>query len=110
MNLRDLVIKFSSYAYFIASREWARECSLLPALVCIAPDIAQERRMLRVAQTRLTHVPRLVLWITTEVLLSTYGPLAPIWWKNSPQHSQAEQPGNVRRQLIFDMVPEKIAI
>ena len=104
------MIKFSSYAYFIASREWARECSLLPALVCIVPDIGQERRMVRVVQTRLMQAPGLVLWITTEVLLNKYGPLAPIWLRNIPQHSQVEQLGNVRRQLIFDMVPEKKAI
>ena len=45
MNVRDLVIKFTSYALYIASREWAREHSMLPMLICVAPDIAQERRM-----------------------------------------------------------------
>ncbi len=54
MNVRDLAIKFTSYAHYIASREWAREYSMLPVLVCVAPDIAQERRMQRVAQARLT--------------------------------------------------------
>ena len=110
MNLRDLVIKFSSYAYFISSHEWARECSMLPALVCIVPDLGQERRMQRVAQTRLTHVPGLVLWTTTEVLLNEYGPRGSIWLKNIPLRSHVEQLTNVRRQLIFDMVPEKIEI
>jgi hypothetical protein len=66
--------------------------------------------MLSVAQTRLTHVPGLVLWTTTEVLLNMYGPLVPIWLKNSPLHSHVEQLSNVRRQLIFEMVPEKIEI
>jgi hypothetical protein len=110
MNVRDLPVKFTSYAHYIASREWARECSLLPALVCIVPDIGQERRMVRVVQTRLAQAPGLVLWITTEVLLNNYGPLVPIWLKNIPLHSQFEQPSNIHRQLIFDMVPEKIAI
>jgi hypothetical protein len=82
----------------------------LPALVCIVPDIGQERRMVRVVQTRLAQAPGLVLWITTEVLLNTYGSLVPIWLKNIPLHSQVEQPSNVRRQLIFDMFPEKIEI
>ena len=54
MNVRDLAVKFTSYAHYIASREWAREHSMLPVLVCVAPDIAQERRMQRVAQARLT--------------------------------------------------------
>ena len=69
MNARDLGIKFTSCAHSIASREWARECTLLPVLVCIAPDIAQERRMQRVAQARLAYIPGLVLWTTTEVML-----------------------------------------
>src|SRR5947207_8724156 len=50
MNVRDLAIKFTSYAQYIASREWARERSIMPLLTCVAPDIAQEKRMQRVAQ------------------------------------------------------------
>ena len=79
INVRDLAIKFTSYAYYIASREWARECSMLPVLVCIAPDIAQERRMQHVAQARLSHIPGLVLWTTMGVLLHEQGPLSTIW-------------------------------
>jgi hypothetical protein len=109
MNAHDIVIKFSSYAYFIVSREWARECSMLPALVCIAPDIGQEQRLVRVVRTRLAQSPGLVLWITTEALLNKYGPLGPIWLKNIPLRSQVEQPSNILRQIIFDMVPETIA-
>ena len=37
MNVRDLAVKFTSY---IASREFAREHSILPVLICVAPDIA----------------------------------------------------------------------
>jgi hypothetical protein len=93
MNVRDLTIKFLSYAYYIASREWARERSMLPLLVCIAPDIAQERRIQRVAQARLTSMPELELWTTTEVLLNEHGPLAPIWLQGIPQHRKGAQPG-----------------
>ena len=50
MNVRDLAVKFTSFEYYIASHEWAREGSMLPVLVCVAPDIAQERRVQRVAQ------------------------------------------------------------
>ena len=57
MNVRDLAVKFTSYASYIASREWAREHSMLPVLICVAPDIAQEKRMQRVAQVRLTRSP-----------------------------------------------------
>ena len=36
MHARDLTIKFTSYAHSIASRESARELSMLPLLICIA--------------------------------------------------------------------------
>ncbi len=80
---------------------------MLPALVCVTPDIGQEQRMVRIVRTRLAKAPGLVLWTTTEVLLNTYGPLVPIWLKNIPQRSQVQQLSNLRRQLIFDLVPEK---
>jgi hypothetical protein len=57
MNARDLAVKFTSYAHYITSREWAREHAMLPVLICVAPDIGQERRMQRVAQVRLTSTP-----------------------------------------------------
>ena len=81
MNVRDLAIKFSSYAHYLASRKWESERTLLPMLVCVAPDIAQERRMQRVARARLALPPGVVLmmWTTTLVLLNEQGPLAPIW-------------------------------
>jgi hypothetical protein len=93
MNVRDLTIKFLSYAHYTAAREWARERSMLPLLICIAPDIAQERRIQRVAQARLTSTPELELWTTTEVLLNEYGPLAPIWLQGIPQCRKGAQPG-----------------
>ena len=107
MNVRDLAVKFTSYAYYIASREWAREGSMLPVLVCVAPDIAQERRMQRVAQARLTSTPGLVVWTTTRVLLNEQGPLAPIWLQSLPQSSQAAQSGSSLRQCFFDVIPGK---
>jgi DNA-binding MarR family transcriptional regulator len=57
MNVRDLQLKFASYAHYISSREWARDSSRLPGLLCVAPDIAQERRVQRVAQATLTATP-----------------------------------------------------
>ncbi len=101
MNARDLAIKFSSYEQYIASREWARQHTMLPALICIVPDIAQERRMQRVAQDVLLHSPGLVHWTTTEVLLQELGPLSPIWLRGVPQHSQTAQPGSILRQRLF---------
>jgi len=107
MNVRDLSVKFTSYACYIASREWAREFSMLPALVCIGPEIAQESRVQRVAQDSLTRSPGVMLWTTTAVLLKVHGPLFPIWLKNIPQHSQVAQPSGSLRQIIFDMVHGK---
>ncbi len=107
MNVRDLAIKFTSYAHYIASREWARERSMLPVLLCVAPDIAQERRMQRVVQARLTHTPGVVVWTTTEVLLNELGPLAPIWLQGIPQRRQAAQLGDSLRQRLLDVIPLK---
>jgi hypothetical protein len=106
MNARDLLIKYNSYAHYIASREWAKEYSIPPALLCIAPDIAQERRIMRVAQVRLKHIPELVLWTTTEVLLNEYGPLAGIWLQHIPQSSQEGLSGKLLRRKIFAIVSE----
>ena len=104
MNVRDLAIKFTSYIHYVASREWARECSMLPVLVCIAPDIAQERRMQRVAQAGLAHTPGLLLRMTTEVLFHERGPLAPIWLQGIQQRSQAVQPSGSLRECLFSII------
>ncbi len=82
MNVRDLALKFTTYAHYINSREWARERSPLPQLVCIAPDIAQERRMHRVAQTRQNL--GLVIRTTTATQLAERGLLAAIWSQVMP--------------------------
>jgi hypothetical protein len=101
MNARDLAIKFASYGHYLASREWAKECSWIPTLVCVAPDIAQERRMLRVAQTRLAPIRGFGLWTTTEVLMKERGPLAPIWLLGIPQSNQVSQPEGPYRRCLF---------
>ena len=105
MNVRDLAIKFTSYTHYVASREWAREYSRLPRLFCVAPDIAQERRMQRVAQARLTHTPGVVVWTTTAVLLNEHRPLAPIWLQGIPQRRQAAHSDGSLRQRMFDVIP-----
>ena len=102
MNARDLAIKFASYGHYLASREWARESSRIQALVCVAPDIAQERRMLRVAQARLAPIRGFELWTATEVLMNEHGPLAPIWLQRIPQRSRVSQPKGSYRQCLFD--------
>ena len=106
MNVRDLAVKFTSYAHHVASREWAREHSMLPVLICVAPDIAQERRMQRVAQARLTSTPGLVVWTTTKVLLNEHGLLAPIWLQRRPQMQPRSTICNGSlRQSLFDVLP-----
>jgi predicted transcriptional regulator len=107
MNVRDLAVKLTSYAHYIASREWAREHLMLPVLICVAPDIAQEKRMQRIAQDRLTRSPGVVLLTTTAVLLKDHGPLAPIWLHGIPQSSQVAQSGSSLRQCLFDVIPGK---
>ncbi len=107
MNVRDLAVKFTSYAHYIASCEWAREDTRLPRLFCVAPDIGQERRMQRVAQVRLTSTPGLVLYTTTEVLLHELGPLAPIWSQDIPQRSKAACPDGSLRHCLFDVIAGK---
>ncbi len=102
MNVRDLAVKFDAYQQYISSGEWARERSSLPRLLCVAPDIAQERRMQRVAQTRLTQTPRPVVWTTTEVLLQAKGPIAPIWMQVTFQRNQPDKASVVRRCNVFD--------
>jgi hypothetical protein len=102
MNARDLAIKFTSYGHYLASREWAREFSRIPALVCVAPDIAQERRMLRVAQARLAPIRGFEMWTATEVLFYEHGPLAPIWFHGIPLCSQVSEQEGLHRQRLFD--------
>ena len=110
MNVRDLSIKFSSYAYFIASRQWAREESRVPWLFCVAPDIAQEKRIQRVTQARLMHNSGLLVWTTTELLLDEYGPLAPIWLQGTLESRQGGLPGSVQRYGLPQLMSQSKAM
>lgn len=107
MNARDLATKFASYAQYFDSREWARERSPLPWLLCVTPEIAQERRVQRAAQSALSHLPGRVFWTTTEELLSERGPLAPIWTTGMPSSDQIASPSGSHRQRLFHMHTEK---
>jgi predicted transcriptional regulator len=97
MNVRDLSIKFTAYEHFVTSREWAREEARVPRLVCVVPDIAQEKRVRRVAHTRLAHTSGFVVCTTTEVLLNEHGPLAPIWLLGTQGCDQGGLAGSVQR-------------
>ena len=70
INVRDLAIKFTFYVHYFGLHKWTRGRSILPLMVCIAPDIAQESRLQRVARARLTSLPVMVLWTTVAVASS----------------------------------------
>jgi predicted transcriptional regulator len=101
MNVRDLSIKFTSYAHYIASREWARDRSPLPLLVCVTPTIAQESRLVRVAQMKLEEITGFALWTTTADQLVRYGPLAPIWLQHFLPHREMPKAVSSSRQDLF---------
>ncbi|HVB24862.1 MAG TPA: replication-relaxation family protein [Ktedonobacteraceae bacterium] len=98
MNVRDLTVKFTAYAHYLASREWGRDHPSVPMLVCVTPDIAQEQRIVRVAQATLAQMQGFVLSTTTAPFLAEYGPLAAIWLPVLPQHQSSE--GRPRQALF----------
>jgi hypothetical protein len=79
MMVRDLETKWATYAAYLTSREWATSTTAPPRLVCVVPEIAQERRVQKVACALLAHLPNLHLLTTTASLLMRQGILAPIW-------------------------------
>ncbi len=80
MSLRDLRVKFTTYAMYLLSREWARSTPSLPALVCVAPEMGQERRLAEAARQCLVQVPAAFrMYTTTTNLLMMQSILAPIW-------------------------------
>lgn len=91
MNVHDLRTKFASYAFYIASREWVKERTPLPFLLCVAPDIAQEQRLQRVARALITQTAGLTMYTTTAVLLEKLGPLASVWRQVLPPHLETEE-------------------
>lgn len=104
MNVRDLTTKCSAYAHYLVSREWARERSPLPLLVCVTPDIAQEQRLARMAQATLAQTRGLMLWTTTSERLDEHGPLAPIWIQRNLRHNPAV---HLSRRKLFDAGSEE---
>jgi hypothetical protein len=79
MGVQELEHKCATYAAYLSSREWARGGVQPPALVYVAPEIAQERRFVRAACALLAHIPGFHLSTTTESLVARYGVQAPIW-------------------------------
>ena len=110
MNVRYLFNKFASYAHFIASREWAREEVRVLRLSCIAPDIAQAKRIQRVRHERLEQTPGLVMCTNTEVLLNEHGPPAPIWLLFTAGRAQGVVPGSAHRFGWSTLIPQANAM
>ena len=104
MNARDLTVKFASYAHYLASREWARDGAMPPSLLCVAPELAQERRMQRVARSSFSSITGPVIWTTTAVLLREHGPLAPIWSPATPPSGHAAKAGGSLRGGVFETI------
>jgi DNA-binding MarR family transcriptional regulator len=88
MNGRDLQVKFASYGAYLATHEWARGDTVSPVLLCVVPDVAQERVLARVAQAKLVSRPETFLYTTTTGLLAREGMLAPIWKQMRFQHEE----------------------
>ncbi len=86
-----------NFSRHVTSRAWVREAARVPRLVCVVPDIAQEKWVRRVAHTRLAKTSGLVVCATTEVLLNEHGPLAPIWLLATQGCDQGGLAGSVQR-------------
>ena len=99
MNMRDLAVKFTSYAYYIATREWAKEHSVLPVLV-VAPDIRAGEAYATGSPGQLTRSPGVVLWTTTLLLLKEHGALASVWLRGIPPHSQVAHPDSSSQTVL----------
>ena len=62
-----------------------------PRLLCVTPDLAQERRIQRVIQAQLAYLSGFEVLTTTEVLLNESGPLTPVWLQSVPKGSLPAQ-------------------
>jgi hypothetical protein len=101
MHQRDLQRKMSSYARYLTSREWAREHPVPPTLLCVVPDIAQERSLAQIALSRLQNCPvHVALYLTTRSLLLTAGIRAAIWRQVLPHKRHMPEQFPVRLALF----------
>ena len=98
MNVRDLERKFTHYAAYLDAREWSREHFTLPILLCVVPDVDQERRVSRCAREVLLD-SKLLLYTSTRVLLQSRGLGAPIWRQVILQ--AVRSPAEVERSAVF---------
>ena len=79
MSTPDLAAKCTTYARYVASREWFKQEAALPVLLVVTPDPGQERRFGRVARATLTDECGLIIRTTTLTRMHEQGLLGPIW-------------------------------
>lgn len=103
MNARDLQVKFTTYNTYLVTREWARENRVPPLLLCVTPDIAQERLLMQVAHAKLVSQSHVFLYTTTMSLLAREGILAPIWRQvlGKQQGQRPSSPDGESRCAVF---------
>jgi DNA-binding MarR family transcriptional regulator len=79
MSTADLATKCTTYARYVASREWFKQEATMPFLLVVTPDPGQERRFGRVARATLTDECGLIIRTTTLTRMHEQGLLGPIW-------------------------------
>ncbi len=79
MSTPDLAVKCTTYARYVASREWFKQETALPFLLVVTPDPGQERRLGRVARATMTDECGLIIRTTTLTRMQEQGLLGPIW-------------------------------
>lgn len=80
MGLRDLREKFVSYAEYVASHEWMHDASpVLPRLLVVTSNGAQQVRVAKALATTLSTVHTLAIFVTTSEQAMSSGPLSDIW-------------------------------
>ena len=90
IGTRDLVAKLSTYAQYVASREWFKEKATLPLLLVVTPDPGQEMRLGRVATATLTGGRGLIIRTTTLKRVREQGLLGPIWDQVIPHSEETD--------------------
>ena len=65
MGTRDLAVKLSTYAQYMASREWFKQEAALPLMLVVTPDPGQEMRLGRVSTATLIGGCGLIIHTTT---------------------------------------------
>lgn len=108
MTLKNQQQKFTTYTMYLASREWARSSPYLPALLCVAPEIGQEKQLVKAARLCLVQAPSgFVMYTTTAQLLLTQGILGPIWRKVDVSENQSTSSSPLERSSRKLLFPEE---